>query len=136
MPTYETMLVLDPELSKEQVDGFVEKLKQFLGDRGTEVLKVEEWGLQNLAYEINKKNKGYYLLLYLNGGVALVAEMERTLRLMEEVLRYLTVKAEAGDTEALQQGEVPEPEEEPEQEQNPEDEPTDNQKGDVAAEGA
>jgi small subunit ribosomal protein S6 len=144
MPTYETMLVLDPELSKEQIDGFVEKLKQFLGDRGTEVLKVEEWGLQNLAYEINKKNKGYYLLLYINGDVALVAEMERTLRLMEEVLRYLTVKAEAGDTEALQHGEVPEPEEEPEQEpeeepeqeQNPEDEPTDNQKGDVAAEGA
>ena len=143
MPTYETMLVLDPEMSKEQVDGFVEKLKQFLGDRGAEVLKVEEWGLQTLAYEIKKKNKGYYLLLYINGDVALVAEMERTLRLMEEVLRYLTVKAEVGDMEALQQGEAPEPEEEPEQEpeeeqeqeQKPEDEPGDSQKGDVAAEG-
>jgi small subunit ribosomal protein S6 len=144
MPTYETMLVLDPEMSKEQVDGFVEKLKQFLGDRGAEVLKVEEWGLQTLAYEIKKKNKGYYLLFYINGDVALVAEMERTLRLMEEVLRYLTVMAEAGDTEALQQGEAPEPEEGPEQEpeaeqeqeQKPEDEPADDQKGDVAAEGA
>ena len=143
MPIYETMLVLDPEMSKEQVDGFVEKLKQFLGDRGAEVLKVEEWGLQTLAYEIKKKNKGYYLLLYINGDVALVAEMERTLRLMEEVLRYLTVKAEVGDMEALQQGEAPEPEEEPEQEpeeeqeqeQKPEDEPGDSQKGDVAAEG-
>ena len=143
MPTYETMLVLDPEMSKEQVDGFVEKLKQFLGDRGAEVLKVEEWGLQTLAYEIKKKNKGYYLLLYINGDVALVAEMERTLRLMEEVLRYLTVKAEVGDMEVLQQGEAPEPEEEPEQEpeeeqeqeQKPEDEPGDSQKGDVAAEG-
>ena len=143
MPIYETMLVLDPEMSKEQVDGFVEKLKQFLGDRGAEVLKVEEWGLQTLAYEIKKKNKGYYLLLYINGDVALVAEMERTLRLMEEVLRYLTVKAEVGDMEVLQQGEAPEPEEEPEQEpeeeqeqeQKPEDEPGDSQKGDVAAEG-
>jgi small subunit ribosomal protein S6 len=150
MATYEMMLVLDPEMSKEQVDGFVEKLKQSLGDRGAEVLKVEEWGLQTLAYEIKKKNKGYYLLLYIDGDVALVSEMERTLRLMEEVLRYLTVKAETGDTEALQQGEAPEPEEEPEQEpekepepaetpeqkQKPEDELADDQKGDVAAEEA
>ena len=134
---------MDISGSKEQIDGFTEKLKQFIADRGAEVLKVEEWGINTLAYEIKKKNKGYYLLLYLNGDVALVAEMERALRLMEEVLRYLTVKAEAGDTEALQQGEAPEPEEElaqepeeeQEQEQKPEDKPVDDQKGDVAAEG-
>jgi small subunit ribosomal protein S6 len=52
MPTYETMLVLDPEMSKEQIDGFVEKLKQFIADRGAEVLKVKEWGINTLAYEI------------------------------------------------------------------------------------
>jgi small subunit ribosomal protein S6 len=103
MRIYETMLVLDPEMSKEQIDGFVGKLKQFLGDRGAKVLKVAEWGLNTLASEIKKKKKGYYLLLYFNGDAAVVAEMERSLRLMEEVLRYLTVKREEGDIEASQQ---------------------------------
>jgi small subunit ribosomal protein S6 len=135
MPTYEMMLVLDPEMSKEQIDGFVEKLKQFLGDRGAEVLKVEEWGVNTLAYKIKKKDKGYYLLLYLNGDVALVAEMEKALRLMEEVLRYLIVKGEAGDMEAFQQGGKPGQEEEPKQEEEPEEEPAGDQETDVAAEG-
>ena len=58
MRTYETMLVLDPEMSKEQIDGFVEKLKQFLTDRGAEVIKVAEWGLNTLAYAIKKRKKG------------------------------------------------------------------------------
>lgn len=111
MRIYETMLVLDPEMSKEQVDGFREKLKQFLGDRGVEVLKVEEWGVNTLAYEIKKKKQGYYLLLYLNGDAALIAEMERSLRLMDEVLRYLTVKKEE-DIEASHQEEKPEKEKE------------------------
>jgi small subunit ribosomal protein S6 len=105
---YETMLVLDPEMSKEQIDGFVGKLKQFLGDRGAQVIKVAEWGLNTLASEIKKKKKGYYILLYFNGEAAIVAEMERSLRLMEEVLRYLTVKREEGDIEASPQGATPE----------------------------
>jgi small subunit ribosomal protein S6 len=129
------MLVLDPEMSKEQINGLVEKLKQFLGDHGAEVLKVEEWGVNTLAYEIKKKDKGYYLLLYFNGDVALVAEMERTLRLMEEVLRYLIVKGEAGDIEASQEAREPEQEEEPEQEKKPEEEPAEDQEPDVAAKG-
>ena len=134
MPTYESMLVLDPEMSKEQIDGFVEKLKQFIADRGAEVLKVEEWGINTLAYEIKKKNKGYYLLLYLNGDVALVAEMEKALRLMEEVLRYLIVKCEEGDVDAFQQGGEPEQEQEPEQKEEPTEEPAEDQESEGAAE--
>ena len=110
MRIYETMLVLDPEMSKEQIDGFVGKLKQFLNDRGAQVIKVAEWGLNTLACEIKKKKKGYYILLYLNGDAAIVAEMERSLRLMEEVLRYLTVKREEGDIEASQHSAAPEQE--------------------------
>ena len=116
MRIYETMLVLDPEMSKEQVDGFTEKLKQFLGDRGAEVLRVDEWGVKTLAYEIKKKDKGYYLLFYLKGDEVLVAEMERNLRLMEEVLRYLTVKREEEDIAAVQQVEKPEQEKETKEE--------------------
>jgi len=122
MRIYETMLVLDPEMSKEQIDGFVGKLKQFLGDRGAKVLKVAEWGLNTLACEIKKKKKGYYLLLYLNGDAAVVAEMERSLRLMEEVLRYLTVKREEGDIEASQQRGAPEQAGEPGPEKKTEEE--------------
>ncbi len=116
MRIYETMLVLDPEMSKEQIDGFVAKLKQFLTDRGAQVIKVAEWGLNALACEIKKKKKGYYILLYLNGDAAIVAEMERSLRLMEEVLRYLTVKREEGDIAASQPSAAPEQEGGPAQE--------------------
>jgi small subunit ribosomal protein S6 len=135
MPTYETMLVLDPELSKEQIDGFVEKLKQFFDDREAEVLTIEEWGLQTLAYTVKKKDKGYYLLLYVNGDTALVAELERTLRLMEEVLRYLVVKGEPGERKAFQKKEEPEQEQEPEHEQAPEEQPAEDQETGVAAGG-
>ncbi|MBW2039617.1 MAG: 30S ribosomal protein S6 [Deltaproteobacteria bacterium] len=110
MRTYETMLVLDPEMSKEQVDGFVEKVKEFLDERGGEVFKVEEWGLTTLAYEVRKKTKGYYLLLYFKGDAELVSEMERSLRLMEEVLRYLTVKREEEIFAPPKEVEVPEEE--------------------------
>jgi small subunit ribosomal protein S6 len=103
MRTYETMLVLDPEMSKEQVDGFIEKLKQFITDRGAEVLKIKEWGINTLAYTIKRRKKGNYILMYTNGSSALVAEMERNLRLMEEVLRYLTVRKEEGDIDVSRQ---------------------------------
>jgi len=107
MRIYETMLVLDPEMSKEQIDGLVGKLKQFLTDRGAQVIKVAEWGLNALACGIKKKKKGYYILLYLNGDAAIVAEMERSLRLMEEVLRYLTVKREEADIATSPQSTAP-----------------------------
>jgi small subunit ribosomal protein S6 len=128
MRTYETMLVLDPEMSKEQVEEFVDKLKKFLGDRGVEILKVEEWGARPLAYEIKKKKKGLYLLFYLKGDAALISEMERSLRLMEEVLRYLTVKREEGDIETSQQQQEPEQEEKPEEEKGAEEETAEEEK--------
>ena len=136
MPTYETMLVLNPELSTEQKDGVVEKLKQFIGDRGAEVITVKEWGVNTLAYEIKKNTKGFYLLLYLKGDASLVAEMEKTLRLMEEVLRYLIVKCEEGDIDAFQQEGEPEHETKPEpkQEEEPGEEPAEDQETDGAAE--
>ena len=107
MRTYESMLVLNPDVSKEQVDGFVEKVKKFLGDHGGEVLKVEEWGLNPLAYGMKTKTQGYYLLLYFKGDTALVAELERSLRLMEEVFRYLTVKREGAILKAHKEEEGP-----------------------------
>ncbi len=110
MRTYETMLVLDPDMSKEQVDGFMERVKKLLDERGGEVLKIDEWGLNTLAYVIRKKTTGYYLLLYFKGGAELVAELERNLRLMEEVLRYLTVKWEGEISAPLKKEEEPEKE--------------------------
>lgn len=107
MRTYETMLVLDPEVPKEQIGAFIERLKQFLNDRGGRVIRVAEWGLHTLAYEIKKKKKGYYILMYFEAGSAVVADMERNLRLMEEVLRYLTLKREGVDVVAVEQQPLP-----------------------------
>jgi len=116
MRPYEVMLVLDPEMSKEQLDGFVEKVKKSIGDHGGEVLRVEEWGLKTLAYRIRRKTKGFYLLLYFKGGTELATELERNLRLMEEVLRYLTIKREGEIHHSPKEEEVPQEEMEVEQE--------------------
>jgi small subunit ribosomal protein S6 len=131
MRIYETMLVLDPEMSKEQIDGFVGKLKQFLNDRGATVIKVAEWGLNTLACEIKKKKKGYYILLYLNGDATIVAEMERSLRLMEEVLRYLTVKREEEDIATSQQSAAAAQEGGPGEERKTEEETAENKESAV-----
>ena len=100
------------------------------------MLKVKEWGINTLAYEIKKKHKGYYLLLYLSGDVALVAEMGKALRLMEEVLRYLIIKCEESDIDEFQQGGEPEQKQEPEpkQEEEPKEEPAEDQAPDGATE--
>jgi small subunit ribosomal protein S6 len=127
MRTYETMLVLDPEMSREQVEGFIERLKQFITDRGAELLKIKEWGINTLAYTIKRRKKGNYILLYINGSTALVAELERNLRLMEEVLRYLTVRREEEDIDVSRQT--------AEREREPVAETTPQEKADTAAAG-
>jgi small subunit ribosomal protein S6 len=88
------MLVLDPDLGDEQFDAFLEKITKYLSDRKGEIVKLSKWGLQTLAYPIKRKDKGQYLLLYWSGEPQLSRDFERSLRLMEEVLRYLILKSD------------------------------------------
>ena len=102
MREYEFTFVVQPEITDEGLQGLCEKLEGTLERAGGTRLFYEDWGRRRLAYEIQKFQKGHYLVMhYLDEGKC-VPELERTARLEDSVLRFLTVVAneEVGDVEA------------------------------------
>ncbi len=96
MRDYESMVLISPDLNPEEAKGVIEDLKKMITSAGGEVVRVEEWGLRDLAYPIKKKTKAYYFLLYFRAKAGFTAEYERNLELREDVLRYLTLRLEDG----------------------------------------
>ena len=97
MPLYECVLIARNDLTQQQVDAIADGIASQLETDGGEVKKREYWGLRGLAYRIKKNRKGHYVLLGLDAKPAFVTEMERQLRLNEDVLRFLTLRVEAID---------------------------------------
>ena len=92
MVQYETVFILTPVLSDEQMKETVEKFKGYLESKGAEIVNVENWGLRKLAYNIEKKSTGFYTLVEFNADPTVISDFEVQMRRDERVLRYLTVK--------------------------------------------
>jgi small subunit ribosomal protein S6 len=93
---YETLFVVHPEKAP-RIKEFIDKFKKVIEAQDGAVSHVDEWGLRDLAYRIEKQGKGYYALMQYRSSGRGVEELERNLRLTDGVLRYLTVRAdEAG----------------------------------------
>nr|WP_290944703.1 30S ribosomal protein S6 [Hyphomonas sp.] len=95
MALYEHVVITRPDISPAQVETFVEELSGFLKEKGASVGKTEYWGLRNLAYPIKKQRKGHYSLLNIDGPADAVQELERRLRISDDVMRYMTIRVEA-----------------------------------------
>src|SRR5581483_3650448 len=95
MPLYENVFIARQDISGAQVDQLADAFTQLIGEQGGEVKKREYWGLRNLAYRMNKNRKGHYVLLNIDAPPPAVAELERTMRINEAVLRYLTIRVDA-----------------------------------------
>lgn len=91
MRRYETIVIIDPDLSNEQRLPIFDKLKGLIIQQGGFLVIVDEWGDKRFAYEIKKKSRGYYVRLDFCGTGALVNEIERFLRIDDSVLKYMTV---------------------------------------------
>jgi small subunit ribosomal protein S6 len=91
---YEVIYILRPDLEEEATKELVDRLSAVITANGGEELKVNEWGKRKLAYEIEKLNEGYYVLLNFNGEAETVSELERNMKISENVIRFLTVKVE------------------------------------------
>ena len=91
---YETVFVLRPDLDEEARDGLVERIKGIITDNQGDIVEEDIWGNRKLAYEINKYDTGYYVLLTFKGGTALVKELERNYRILDGVLRSLIINKE------------------------------------------
>jgi small subunit ribosomal protein S6 len=97
MAFYEHTVIARPDLSAQQAQALADTFTEIVKAQGGEVGKVEYWGLRNLSYRIKKNRKGHYLHLNLSAPSAAITELERTQRIHEDVLRYLTVKVEVLD---------------------------------------
>ena len=94
MNQYETVFILTPVLSDDQMKEAVGKFKKILTDNGAEILNEENWGLKKLAYAIEKKSTGFYVLIEFKANPEVINKLEVNYRRDEKVLRYLTVKME------------------------------------------
>lgn len=94
MREYEIMVIVDQDADDQQVEGVVERITQVITEGGGEVTGVDRWGRRKLAYEINHKGEGIYVVVGLRASNETVAELERVLSLADEVVRFkLTRKA-------------------------------------------
>jgi len=92
MPYYETVFMSRQDLTETQVKDQTEKYSKVIEDQGGKVHKVEQWGLRTLAYRINKAKKAHYTLVEFEGTGDAVQEMERQMRIDEDVVRTLTIR--------------------------------------------
>src|SRR5690349_13558246 len=97
MPLYENVFIARQDISGAQVDQLADSFTQLIAEQGGEIKKREYWGLRNLAYRMNKNRKGHYILFNIEAPAAAIAELERTMRISEDVLRYLTLRVDKFD---------------------------------------
>ena len=95
MAFYETVFIARQDISAAQVEALADGFAQAIQEHGGKVEGREYWGLRNISYRIKKNRKGHYVLLNIEANGPAVSEMERTMRINEDVLRYLTVRVEA-----------------------------------------
>ena len=93
MRNYEVLFVLDPGLDEAQRSALVETVKGIVNADG-EAGEAEVWGIRKLAYPINKKKEGFYVLLPFKAGVELPKELDRRLRISDNVMRHIIVCTE------------------------------------------
>ena len=121
MPSYETLCIFHPELPEARVkelSAWMQKIVE--GASGTEI-RADEWGMRDLAHLIKKQRRGYYIRLEYDAPGATVKELERNLRINENVLRFLTtVRKPVAAEPSLQPSSTPAPPAAPQEETSPE----------------
>jgi small subunit ribosomal protein S6 len=95
MPLYEHVFIARQDLSNTQAEALIEHFSTVLADNGGKVVESEYWGVKTMAYKINKNRKGHYAFVKSDAPAAAVLEMERLMRLHDDVMRVLTIKVDA-----------------------------------------
>ncbi|MEO1025681.1 MAG: 30S ribosomal protein S6 [Pseudomonadota bacterium] len=95
MPLYEHVMIARQDLSNAQAEGLIEHFGAVLADNDGKVVESEYWGVKTMAYKINKNRKGHYAMLRTDAPAPAIQEMERLMRLHDDVMRVLTIKVDA-----------------------------------------
>jgi small subunit ribosomal protein S6 len=96
MRTYETIFIVHPEVTGDDLTAVIDKYKSILTDQGANVLKAENWGTRTLAYTVKKQAKGCYILVVFDAEPTVIAEFERRMRIDDKVIKFQTVLMEGG----------------------------------------
>ncbi|MCI5095567.1 MAG: 30S ribosomal protein S6 [Rhodobacteraceae bacterium] len=94
MPLYEHVMIARQDLSNSQAEGLIEHFGAVLSDNGGKLVDQEYWGVKTMAYKINKNRKGHYSFLKTDAPASAIQEMERLMRLHDDVMRVLTIKVD------------------------------------------
>ncbi len=95
MNKYEVLYILAANLSEEAITANIDKYAKLVTDNGGEVDKIDKWGVKRLAYPINFKNDGFYVLMNFTAKPELIAEMDRVMRISDDVYRQMVSRIEA-----------------------------------------
>ena len=95
MALYEHVFLARQDVSAQQVETMTEQFKGIIEAAGGQVSKIEYWGVKSLAYRIKKNRKAHFALLNITSAPAVVAEMERQMKINEDIIRFMTIKVEA-----------------------------------------
>src|ERR671916_2885679 len=99
MPLYEHIFMARQDVTPQQVEAMVDQYKGVIEQNGGAIDKTEMWGVKSLAYRIKKNRKAHFTMFNLNAPAPAVAEMERQMRINEDILRFMTIKVEELETE-------------------------------------
>lgn len=92
MRNYEILFILRPDMTEEEVEASREKIKSIITDNGGEVTKVDNMGKRRLAYEIRDYREGIYTVIYFTANETMVKELDRVVRITEDIIRHLIVR--------------------------------------------
>jgi len=92
MNCYETLFVVKPTLTEEEITAQITKIKDVLNKEGAELVATNDMGMRKLAYPVQKNDRGYYTILFYKAEGTVISELERNLKINEDVIKFLTVK--------------------------------------------
>ena len=99
MAFYELVFIIRQDISSSDVDKIINDFTKIAKDNGSNVIKTEYWGLRTLAYEINNNTKGHYVFFGLEADKSATHEIERRMKLSEDIIRFLTINVESISSE-------------------------------------
>lgn len=97
MRKYEFMFIVDPNLPDGEIDHVIAQSESLITDRGGSVLETERMGRRKLAYEVDRRTEGFYVLIKADADGTIVSEVERRFRVLDSVLRYITVRVDESE---------------------------------------
>ncbi len=109
MSHYESIFILHPDLNSEQTEKITETMSGVVEKNGGQMHVVDDWGVKRLAYEVKKQRKGHYVLMQFGGDGRTIQELERSYRLNDNVIKYMTLKIRREELQPVKPKEVAPP---------------------------